>query len=537
MAAITVQTGRFEKGLTTEANSLVSNLNKYPDISPVLIDLYPQYQFYWLSEKLSLFSNENLAKDNSFEWKVRGRLDAPLIVGGNAVKAAKAGPEVYDTLATYTTYAPADTLNVNDCFIFVASNDPANNKHVWANPQDMIMFQSGCIMIVWDIIASGTLALGADPDLVIASNEVGVICKVISGKPTAGDLATNAVVANIGDAYGEGSWGGYENKVRETTKRNWMTKTRRAYSITGDAMTNVSWVNYNGQSLWYYTEEEVTDQNFRYAAEKRLRYAKRTMTVTGTPTNGDVAASHLYPGGGGSNMLTWKDNGDKKNEKAPEIGDGLYTQFDGGNLATYTMGTGNPSYGLTELFLEAYVARLAQHSPQGAQGNEWLVLAGSPGRVQFANAMKALVIAGGVNPGGSFTNLQTGSDVALGANFTTYHTLGNKFTLVQDYTLDDPHIYGENVTVGGTANIKLSGTGDLIFLNMSKLQNGTSNISLRSKVGRSYISKYIPGMMNPYTQENNGMAANGFDGFFREWLAHNGVILRNGLTCGTVKAL
>ena len=534
--SLLVQKGTFEKGTTTEANSLVSNLNKYPEISRVLTDLYPQYQFYWLFEKLNMFSGESLQKDNSFEYKVRGRLDAPLIAAGGVV--GKGGPDVYDTLASYTTFAlgTAGQVAVNDCVLFKAKNDPSNDYHIWANPQDILMTQSGAQLIIWDIIGSGTAALGGDPDLVIGANEVGVICKVIyvaNGTIPSTDLAANATIANIGDAYGEGSYGGYQNKVRDTTKRNWLTKTRRAYDITGDAMTNVSWVNYQGAALWYYTEEEDTEKIFKYQAEKRARWARRSMIVSGTPTNGDPAGSHLYPGGSGSNLLTWKDNGDKKNEKAPEIGDGLFPQFDGGNLGSYTMS--NAGNGLSESYLQAYMARLAQHSPQGAEGNSWLVLAGSMGRVQFANAMKDLVVNGGT-PGGSFTDLKTGQDMALGTNFTTYHTLGNKITLVQDYTLDDKNLFGENLDLNG-GTVKLSGSGDLKFVNFDAGRNGEANIMFRSKYQRSYISKYIPGMMNPYSQEATGMAANGFDGFGREWLAHGGVILRNGLTCGEVKGV
>lgn len=530
--SVVVQNGFYEKGLTTEANSLVANLNKYPEISRVLTDLYPQYQFYWLFERLNMFAGTKANKDNSYEWKVRGRLDQPSIVAtGDANGGASSGTaSAYETGANYSDWDPAaDSLNPDEMFMFKVSNNPANDEHVWANPNDMIMFQSGAIMIVWSIVGTGTFTTANS--IAIGAGEAGLICKSIYGKPTAADLAAGATVANIGDAYGEGSYGGYQNKVRETTKRNWLTKTRRAYDITGDAMTNVSWLNYDGQKLWFYQEENDTEKIFKYQFEKRIRYARTSMTVAGAPSNGDVAGSHTYPGGGGSNKLSWKDNGDLLNSRAPEIGDGLYAQFSGKNEGSYSK-----SAGMSEEGLQNYVAKLAQNSSQGAEDNEWLVLASSFGRVQFSRAMKELIISAAA--GGSFAELSTGRDIALGANFTTYHTNGNKFTLVHDYTLDDPHIYGTGLTLGsgGTATT-LSGTGDLIFVNFNRLNNGEANVQLLSKQKRSYITKYITGMMDPYTQESNGSAANGFDGFSREWLAHSGVILRNDLTCGFYRAI
>lgn len=521
-----VQQGSFEKGVTTTENSLVANLNKYPEIERALVDLYPQYQFYWLFEKLNMFAGEKAQKDNSYEWKVRGRLDAPSIAAATVdtelAGAHQGAASAYDTATSYTAYDPSTPgLSVDDCFFLAIKDDASSEHHVWVNPQDIIQFQSGAQMIVWNVVDSFAQGGGATADKVVAGTK-GLICKVIDGAPTAADLAENAVIANIGDAYGEGSWGAYENKVRETTKRNWLTKTRRTYTITGDAMTDVSWVNYGKGSLWFFSEEQDSEKIFKYQFEKRLRYAKTAMRVTGTPNNSDPAGSHLYPGGGGSNQLTWKEKADGKNDKAPVIGNGLYTQFAAKNQGSYTK-----SAGMTEEALTNYIARLAQNSPAGAQGNEWLVLASSFGRVQFSRAMKDLVVSSAA--GGSFTMLNTGQNVALGANFTTYHTIGNKFTLVHDYTLDDPNIYGESLTLGAET---LSGTGDLIFLNMNKLMNGQSNISLLTKYQRSYRTKYIDGMMSLSGNDSSGYAANGFDGAKREWLAHSGVVLRNDLTCG-----
>ncbi len=531
--SITVQEGSFEKGVTTEANSLVSNLNKYPEIERALVDLYPQYHFYWLFEKLNQFAGEKANKDNSYEWKVRKRLDAPSIAAaqvnstdGDVSGAMLGTASAYADTTAYSIFQPdSDTVDVDDCFFLAIKDNAAAEQHVWVNPQDIIQFQSGAQMIVWKVVDSFAVAGNTASNQVDAGTK-GLICKSISGTPTSDDLAEDAVIANIGDAFGEGSYGGYENKVRETTKRNWLTKTRRAYTITGDAMTNVSWINYGGQSLWYFTEEQDTEKIFKYQFEKRIRYAKTAMRVTGAPSNGDPAGSHLYPGGSGSNQLTWTDNGDSKNDKAPEIGNGLYPQFETVNNGAYSKGTG-----MTEEGLQNYVARLAQSSPQGSEGNEWLVMASTYGRVQFAKAMKELVISQAA--GGSYTMLNTGTNVALGANFTTYHTLGNKFTIVQDYTLDDPNIYGTGLTLGsGGSQVSLSGTGDLIFLNMNKLMNGQSNISLLTKYKRSYRTKYIDGMMTLSGNDNDAFAANGFDGAKREWLAHSGVVLRNPLTCG-----
>lgn len=534
---ILVKQGTYEKGVTTQDNSLTANLNKYPEIERRLVELYPQYQVYYLIEKLGMFGNEEIKSDNSYEWKTRDRLDKPVIAGsGTNANARQGTSELYEAAGSYTVYNPlSPALSINDCFFFTAKDNSANGHYAWANPQDILMFQSGAQAIVFDIISQAAgFAPTVDATNIIPANEVGYVCKVISGTPTAADLAEDTVVAIIGDAFGEGSWGAYENKVYESTRRNWLSTTRRTFTITGDAMTNVSWINYKGERLWFYEQESITEANFKYSLEKKIRYAKRAMEVKSTGATNDPASSHLYPGGNGQNLLTWKSKDDGKNDEAPVIGDGIYAQISDKNLGTYTA-----SAGLTESGLTEYIARLAQHSPKGPVGNEWIVFASSIGRLEFQRAMQRLTVgeSGGqiAATGGSMQSYENGKDVKLGGTFESYHTMGNKFTLIQDMTMDDPHIHGED---NGLFSYTLSGSGDLIFMNMDRLMNGLPNLSLMAKQKRSYKKKYINGMMNAYTQDDTtGEAANGFDGFKCEWLAHNGSVLRNDLTCGKYVAV
>jgi len=74
----------------------------------------------------------------------------------------------------------------------------------------------------------------------------------------------------------------------------------------------------------------------------------------------------------------------------------------------------------------------------------------------------------------------------------------------------------------------------MVFVDMG-MQNGVSNVELIAKgaegFNRSFVKKYVPGMVNPYDY-NSMMAANGDDFFECQILSESGIILRNPLSCG-----
>jgi len=515
--SVKISKGKYQEGVTTEENSLTANLNKYPEIMRRVVDLHPKYSVTWLFEKLGRFDGSTEIKDNSFEYRQRGRLDKPWVAAGIFKAASGYTPQ---NMATGTTTAASNSSatvkeTINTMIWLGAYHDPDNDIYAsFIHGNGLVRFQSG---------AAGIIVKRVDESVTQNGKAVhSVLVKVIYGTILQSDVAENQIIGLTGNAFGEDSDGGYDNSIYEHLRRGWVSTFRRKKGITGDAFTNVSWMEYEGQRLWYFEQEYIMEQLIAIEVERKLRYSRRSMGVLDqtSPQLGHPGADNLYPGGSAANDLTW-DSADPKNSKPPVIGDGLEAQISEKNESTY-----NINGGLTATDLLDYMARLGDESPEGSTGNEWVVLASTLGRRNIHNALKEE--ASGTN-GGTLFNIDSGKDYALGSNFTTYEIMGNKMVVMHDDVLGDPHLHNRANQYG------LKGSGDLWFLDMS-VRNGEPNISLLSKQKRSYIKKYIPGMVDPM-DPSSMKAAHAGDRFDVEWLGSNGVKLANEYTSGIIKGV
>ena len=83
-------TGTYGSGTTAE-NALNTALMQYPEIARTLIQQYPRYAATYLLERTGRFAAEKVLGDNSFEWKVMGRYNAPTkLRAGNSSSATGA---------------------------------------------------------------------------------------------------------------------------------------------------------------------------------------------------------------------------------------------------------------------------------------------------------------------------------------------------------------------------------------------------------------------------------------------------------------
>ncbi len=495
----------YDPRVMTEDNSLETQLNKYPEISKKVIDLHAQYGVNWLLEKTGRTNGKGVEKseisDNAYRWKVRGHYFRPLY-SANLVKADGEASVIGDMSAPS---APLDT--VDQIFSFGVKHNPAAKEIATdVNPNDLLRFKSGAIAIV---LKDAVLQGGAPVQQAI------VTCKVQSGIITVEDFTEDFVVGRIGTAFGEGSLGGYQNDTNEEWYINWTTTHRRGFNITGDAMSNVAWiVPDNGSGpLWYFSK--INDEKRRFERGKELLsfYGQGSMTADG----------HQLMGKNGTNALSLAGFNDNNGGiSAPVIGDGLLAQIAGVNNATYDINTG-----MSDEFLVEYLGRLAQRSAKTSpQGLEWVVLAGTQGRIVLDRTFKR--IAGVTNSdGGAMYDVDSGRDLSLGAHFTTYHALGNKFTVMHYNVLDDPSIHSSS---GG-----LTGTGDIIFLDFS-MQDGVSNINCFNKKGRGHIEKYINGMHSLFGSDLGKVASSGYDGAKLEMLCQSMLVIKNPLSCGILRA-
>lgn len=465
--------GTFGSG-TQESNSLVSAMLKHPEIGSTLIQQYPRYALTYLLERTGRFANTKILGDKSFEWKVMGRTSRKVsTIAQTAIDLSAGAAEI--SFAVDIKY-----LAVND----------------------VVLDSTGKVGQVTAVAAAAGAVNGG------AETGFGVTVNFANGHGAIAD-AGGEVIGHIGTAFKENSLGTdvVARSAYPETHKNWVTLNRSKLAITGGALTDVTWIENNGSKLWYFTAEKLFMDEFMYQLELQRWFGVNNMTV---------ADADDYPGY----------NGAKNADDNAIMGDGILAQISGTIDQTYDI-----SDGLDEDQLAKFIAELSRNA-KSPEGNEWVVFTGTEGRYQFHKAMKDISVGATAATGGTMQSMKTGSDVALGVNFVSYYVLGNKMTVAYCPVFDDVNVHGANGDTAGTMSAQM------VFLDFSSV-DGVPNIQLIAKghdgFDRNYVKKYIPGMVNPYDQKSM-LAANGDDSFTCQIMSESGVIVRNPLSCGILKA-
>lgn len=516
-------TGTYGSGTTPE-NALNTALLQYPEIARTLIQQYPRYSATFLLERTGRFASEKVLGDNSFEWKVMGRYNAPTFSAGwistdGVVFVAS------DSGAGAATTSVGDILDaadaVDDVIYLRGDGDTSGRTPNFLNKFDMVRFQSGAVgLVLEDPTPSAVQAASGDGIAVTAASFV-IKIEMIDGANNPlleTDIAAGAIFASIGSAFPNGSNGADvgENYVYPSTYKNYLTTSRKKISVTGKDITDIMWIENNGHRLWYFTKEQMMMDEFMYQQELQRWYGRTSVTDTTVQRPNAVTSSLSGLSGTMSASVV--------------TGDGLLAQIDSSNQASYTLGA------LTEDIITEFLAKLSLNTTQ-SEGNEFVVFTGTEGRLAFHKAMKELVIA----PSGSFTGgsmVGVNGDVELGANFTSYMALGNKITIAYCPVFDDQNLHSTASGTNSFGDNRLKESAKMVFLDFGRT-SGVSNIELVTKgaegSNRSFIKKYVAGMINPYDQSSM-MAANADDKFEAHVLSESGIIVRNPLSCGILSA-
>ncbi len=450
---------KFNKGSygkeTVQSNALVTNLLKYPEIATTLIRQYPQYSLNYFVDGTSRFAKEEVIGDNSFKWAVLGRTNRPSTLTG-----ASTGNGV-----------------ANGTFTFVTEEN-------FLNPNDIVRFQDGtsAILIGEPTIVAGGYQFSAK----LQTNDA---TKTIA----AANFTAGKTVNAAGSAFTEGSERGYENSVYPDWYVNYTKISRKAKSITGSALTDITWIENNGQRLWFFTDQKLMEEEFLYQRELSDWYDESTMDANGNP-------------------LVFGTDG-----KAIIKGDGVLKQIDAANVDTY-------NGALSEERITDFLAQLSLNT--GEMNSHWIVYTGTAGKVAFHKAMKDLVY-----PSGNLVyDAKVGAETEIGVNFTTYNALGSRLTLAHCPIFDDPNLHTDIDPKSGY----LKESFRMVFLNFGQT-DGVSNIERKVKgaggINRSMIIKYLPGMVDPFNQAQM-MAVSSRDSFSMEILSESGMVVRNPLSCG-----
>ena len=507
-----VYTGTYGSGTTAE-NALNTALMQYPEIARTLIQQYPRYAATYLLERTGRFATEKVLGDNSFEWKVMGRYNAPSFSTG-FFKGVSADTS-FTSSPTSTTGIILDGADANgDVFEIIIDGTATGRTGNFLNKFDMVRFQSGATALVIEDPIANTSGSAATTDFIVKFEMVDAATLALLET----DVADEAIIASIGSAFPNGSDGADvgENYVYPSTYTNWLTTMRKKVSVSGKDLTDVSWIENNGSRLWYFTKEQMMMDEFMYQQELQRWYGRKSVTDTTVQRPGAYSSSSIGTSGTmASSVIT---------------GDGLLAQIDSANQATYSMGS------LTEDIITEFIAKISLNT-QSAEGNEFVVFTGTEGRLAFHRAMKDLIVApAGAFTGGSMAGVN--GDVSLGANFVSYSALGNKITIAHCPVFDDPNLHS---AAGGTNSFgdnRLKESAKMVFMDFGK-SSGVSNVELITKgaegVNRSMIKKYVAGMVNPYDQKAM-LAANADDKFECHVLSETGIVVRNPLSCGILSA-
>jgi len=451
---------KYHKGTygkdTVESNSLTTNLLKYPEIAKTIIRQFPQYSISYLVDGLGKFAKEEMIGENAFRWPILGRTNRPSTCTG--------------------------TNTGNGAGLTQFSVEFEEN---FLNPYDTVRFADGNQAIVMGepTPTTGGYTFSFKPQSTDPNYAV-----------SAASLTAATTVNTVGNAFPESSDRGYENHVYPDWYINYISISRKSKSISGSALTDITWVENNGQRLWFFTDEQITRDEFLYQKELKDWYDVTTMDANGNSTVTD-------------------------NQGRPVVtGDGLLRQIDAANIDTYN-GT------LTEERITDFLAQLSLNT--GNKSSRWFVFTGTQGKVAFHRAMKDLVY-----PSGNLIyDAQTGEEMNIGVNFTSYNALGHTMTLVHNPLFDDPNLHGNNIDPVSGAPVE---SFRMVFLDMGTT-DGVSNIERKVKgaggIDRGMIVKYIPGMVDPFDQKSM-KAANARDAFTCEYLCESGIIVRNPLSCG-----
>lgn len=417
-----------------------------PEHSNILSYKYPQYYLTALLERLG--SYEPVSRD-VFTWNIQDRTR----LGGTVSNLANG------TTAT-ATFEVAEYLwdSDNEGYLIVG---------------DTIRLESGEIARVI-AVRQGT----TDTD----AQQVDVV-RVQGGNWSAALLADGFKFGHTGSLFGEGSTGPDGRLYLPSEEYNYLSTLRRAIKITGDALTDKTWLG-DGSS-WYWTQEDIEMKEF--ARDRELAIMFGQLSETGVKSTRGI----------------WD----------YVLNDGITNGF-------------SSAQGVTEEDIQNHIKELMI---EGAS-NEMTAICGADMMTDIQRALKDYHVAGGVDYG-SFGSQTVGLDVE------TYKFLGKTIHFAYYELFDDPEVLPAPST--GTSQSKVNFSNTSLWLDMGTDQAGKKLLSLKYKeldgIQRKFIHKVIAGMHSP-NGDSSGFAANSFDGFEIQLLSQIGIEFRLPNRSGILKA-
>lgn len=311
-------------------------------------------------------------------------------------------------------------------------------------------------------------------------------------------------------AYGQRSPRGYSRSFFNDMYTNHLTIQRKTIGISGSALSDVTWVEFNGAKGWFYTKEAECRLQLMMENEYHKWFSESTMV--------DSAG----------NLLSRSSLRDERGEDIV-IGNGVIPQLEGGN-SFYTSGVNG------EATIDDFgdMMQTLEKKSNSVYGKVWYVITGTDG---YGNAQDQLrdyrvnLMGGRSNMNDSQTQKVGGEDIPVGGNFDTFNFRGNQLVFVKHPMFDDEQRFTD---LGVDGKPIMSSQYIFLDTNVNRSSN-KPNVEILSKgaygVNRSFVSGYINGL----TGFNDKPMLTSTDALEFNTLKEDGIFIYNTTSCGLLK--
>lgn len=313
-----------------------------------------------------------------------------------------------------------------------------------------------------------------------------------------------------GTSYSEGSVAGYSRSMYPDEYVGHLTTQRKTVSMTGDALTDVTWITMDGGNefkpfkSWYFTKERqqravfaLEDEWMKWNGQSSMRDAFGNLRATSTMGNDPVTGNPIIQG------------------------DGLINQIQGANDM---VGSDPSGFATIDDFTD--MMTLMEKKSDNIDGNHWYVVTGTDGWVNAQNILRDYWY---VMLGGRMNSNSGDKNISVGANFSTLEYAGNMLTFVKNTQWDDAQKFPQRAPDG-----KLTQSGLYLFLYNGLNSEGKNNIEILSKgsfgINRSFIDQYRNGI----TGFPGKTSISPVDAMSYDMLKQDGIFAYNTMACGMI---
>lgn len=309
-------------------------------------------------------------------------------------------------------------------------------------------------------------------------------------------------------SFSERSLRGYGRTHYPDQFINHLTTQRKTVAISGDALTDVLWVQFNGVKGWMFEKERQARLQFMMEDEYSKWFGISSMK------NADGSFKLI------SAMI------DPETGEPVIQGDGVIPQIAGENDLS-----GSDVDGSATIDDIIDMMSLLEKKCNSVYAKLWYVVTGTDGygkaqqllrdyRVDFMGGRSVLT--------DSQTQKVGGQDIPVGGNFDTFNVNGNQIIFVKHPLWDDEERFSERGSDG-----KLLQSSMMVFLDMSPV-NGRANVEIMGKgaygINRTNVSAYLNGLTG-----RDGNVVSSVDAVEFNMLKQDGIFVFNTSSCGILR--